>query len=309
MRSRIPNRVVRNYTDKLAKAGLNFCVGHTLAPLGLDLPPVIAAVPTERFVIRTRIVDIAFRLADNTYVDMEEITGDHVADLYHVQVGAAVLAEERRRPVHVVVLYTDRVRPAPDSLDAGCIGIHVWNVYGAELDGDAALAAAQARVAAGLGLRGDDAMAVAFLGVMRHTHRPVVDALREALKLAASLPTEREREGCAAAAVMLGQRRLSAEEVTELVEVFAVAAPRMADVLERIGREKGRAEGEAKGEAKGRADYVLRVLRRRCGEPPAPVAQRVSAQQNLATLDRWLDLALTCASMEDFALQAFGPEE
>ena len=293
----IANRVVHTYTDQLAKVALNFCVGHTLAPLGLDLPPVVAAIPTERFVVRRRVVDIGFHLAGDTYVDIEEITGGHRADLYQVLLRAAILAEERRRPVDVVVLYTNRVRQAPETLDCGALRLRVRNVCGADIDGDAVLAAAQAKVAAGVGLQGDDVMAVAFLGIMRHTQRSLAAALREGLKLAATLPTEREREGCGAAVVLLGQRRLAAEEVAELVEVFAVAAPRLQDVLERIGREKGRAEG------------VLRALRRRCGEPAAPVVQRVSSERDLATLDRWLDLALTCASLEGFVREAFGPEQ
>ena len=315
MRSRgrdlhIENRVVRTYTDQLAKVGLHFCVGHTLAPLGLDLPPVVAAIPTERFIVRRRVVDVGFRLANDTYVDIEEITGNHRADLYHVLVGAAILAEEHQRPVDVVMLYTDPVRCAPDTLDCGSLHLRVRNVFGADLDGDAVLAAAQTKVAAGVALQSEDTMALAFLGIMRHSRRPLADALREALRLAATLPTEREREGCAAAVVMLGQRRLGAEEIAELLEVFAVAAPRMQDVLERIGREKGRAEGEAKGraegKAEGKAEDLLRVLRRRCGEPADPVARRVSAERDLATLDRWLDLALTCSNLDDFAQQAFG---
>ena len=308
--------IVRAHVDILTKAGLGFCVGHTLAPLGLDLPPVVAAIPTERFIIRRRVVDFAFHLANDIYVDIEQFTGDHLADLYHVQVGAAILAEERRRPVQVIVVYTGPVRSAPDTLDSGSLHLRVRNVFGADLDGDAALAALQAKVAAGTGLQGEDAMAVAFLGVMRHTERPLAVALREGLRLAATLPTEREREGCAAAVVMLGQRRLGPSEIAELVEVFAVAAPRMADVLERMGREKGkaegkaegRAEGKAEGRAEGKAEDVLRVLRHRYGEPAAAVARRVSAERDLATLDRWLDLALTCAGLADFSREVFGRE-
>ena len=232
-----------------------------------------------------------------------------------MQVGAAILAEERRRPVQVVVVYTDPVRSAPDTLDSGSLHLRVRNVFGADLDGDAALAAAQAKVAEGTGLQGEDAMAVAFLGVMHHAQRPLAAALREGLRLAATLPTERERPRRHGGRRPCGthpRRRWSCwasagsaqSEIAELVEVFAVAAPRMADVLERMGREKGKAEGRAEG----KAEDVLRVLRHRCGEPAAAVARRVSAERDLATLDRWLDLALTCAGLADFSREVFGRE-
>ncbi len=90
-----------------------------------------------------------------------------------MQVGAAILAEERWRPVQA-----DPVRSAPYTLECGSLSLRVRNVLGADLDGDAVLAAAQAKVAAGAGRHGDDAMAVAFLGVMRHTQRPLVAAVR-----------------------------------------------------------------------------------------------------------------------------------
>ena len=299
--------------------GAGFCVGHTLAPLGVDLPRIVAAVPTERLIVRTRSVDIAFRLADGTYVDIEEVTGDHLADLYTVLLRCSIVADETHRRVRVLVVYTDRVRAAPDTLDAGSARLTVENVYGAKLDGDDTLAALQAHAAAGE-LQGEDLMALAFLGVMRHRTRPLTAAIAEGLRMAATLPSAREREGCAAALMLLSQRRLTAGELADLAEVFALAAPGMTDVLQRIGREKGRAEGEAKGKAEGlaegkaeglaegKAEAILRVLRRRCGEPTEAVANRVLAERNLALLERWLDTALACPSLEVFTREAFGPE-
>ena len=300
-RKRAGHPLVRSHKDRLAKAGLRFCVGHTLAPLGLDLPPIVAEAPTEGLVVRSRIADIVFRLADDTYVDIEQISGDRPADLYHLLGGAAPLAEAHHRPIRVVVLYTGGVRSAPDALDAGAIGFQVRNVFAEDLDGDAILEAALAKVAAGGTLDGEDTMALAFVGVMRHVRRPVAAAVREAVRLAATLPRPGDRQGCAAAVVLLAQPRLSPDEVLDLVEVFRVAAPRMADVLEQIGREKGKAEGKA--EAK--AEYVLRGLRRRCGEPSGRTAGRILAERDIATLDHWLDLALGCPSLQDFEREAF----
>jgi len=53
---------------------------------------------------------------------------------------------------------------------------------------------------------------------------------------------------------------------------------------------------------------VLRVLARRCGEPGAELAARVRAECSGAVLDRWLDLAASCPSLEAFVQEAFRVE-
>jgi predicted transposase/invertase (TIGR01784 family) len=59
-----------------------------------------------------------------------------------------------------------------------------------------------------------------------------------------------------------------------------------------------REEGEARGEARGRAEGILAVLEARRIPVPDAVRERVRACADLATLDRWLARAATCASAE-----------
>ncbi len=58
---------------------------------------------------------------------------------------------------------------------------------------------------------------------------------------------------------------------------------------------KGQAEGEAKGEAKS----ILRVLERRRIGISLDQRERVLACTDLATLERWLDAAVTASSTEE----------
>jgi hypothetical protein len=65
-------------------------------------------------------------------------------------------------------------------------------------------------------------------------------------------------------------------------------------------------EWEARGELRATRATLLRILKVRLRqEVPADLVQAVQAQGDRATLDRWLDLALTVASFEE-ARAAFG---
>ncbi len=65
------------------------------------------------------------------------------------------------------------------------------------------------------------------------------------------------------------------------------------------GEAKGKAEGEAKGEARGKAQAILRVLDRRGVVLALDQRERILACSDVATLDRWLDAAVTAASADD----------
>ncbi len=55
----------------------------------------------------------------------------------------------------------------------------------------------------------------------------------------------------------------------------------------------------AQGEAKGKAQSILRVLERRCVAISLDQRERVLACSDIATLDRWLDAAVTAPSTEE----------
>jgi hypothetical protein len=68
---------------------------------------------------------------------------------------------------------------------------------------------------------------------------------------------------------------------------------------EARGAAKGRAEGKAEGRAEGRADSILAILVGRKIEIDAATRARIAAMRDLRTLDRWLEVALRCASASE----------
>ncbi|MDR2344993.1 MAG: DUF4351 domain-containing protein [Planctomycetaceae bacterium] len=74
---------------------------------------------------------------------------------------------------------------------------------------------------------------------------------------------------------------------------------------EARGIEKGEArgieKGKAIGEATGAANAIIRMLRRRVGEPPVRLRNRIMSIQSIDKLDELLDFASTCVSLGEFA--------
>ena len=62
----------------------------------------------------------------------------------------------------------------------------------------------------------------------------------------------------------------------------------------------GEARGQVRGETIGQARAVLRVLATRGFDVPEPVRVRVLACKDLATLDRWLAVAVNTSSVDAF---------
>ncbi len=302
---------MRPYQDRLAKRGLQFLAdGGSLEPLGLGrLGRIVGAEAPEGLVVHSRTADYLLHMDSGARVAVEHVSGA-VADLYASLGRLAVHVEHLRGPVHLMMLYTGAARPAPEQLEAGGLLLRALNVFTETLDGDALLDRFRRKLAAGGVLDKDDAMGLSFVGVMGHRRRGLAVAVGEALRYAGTLEPEADREGCAAAVLLLGRKRLTEDEMAGLVEVFAMAAPSMARILEERGRAagkaQGQAEGKAEGKAEGRAEDILRVLRLRCGETGEAVAARVRGERDFARLERWIDVAATCASLAEFEAAAFG---
>ncbi|MDR2344829.1 MAG: DUF4351 domain-containing protein [Planctomycetaceae bacterium] len=70
---------------------------------------------------------------------------------------------------------------------------------------------------------------------------------------------------------------------------------------EARGETRGIAIGEARGEMRGEVNSIIRVLRRRVGEPSAELKSRIMNIQSIDKLDELLDFAATCVSLGEFA--------
>jgi hypothetical protein len=70
------------------------------------------------------------------------------------------------------------------------------------------------------------------------------------------------------------------------------------------GRQEGRHEGRQEGRAESRAEDIVRILDRRGVSVPQESRDQILSCTDIATLDSWLDRALTAAAVSDL----FAPE-
>jgi hypothetical protein len=85
------------------------------------------------------------------------------------------------------------------------------------------------------------------------------------------------------------------ESKEQYIAKFRPLLGEIADLLEA----EGKAEGKAEGRAEKKAEKVLRVLATRGFSVTDAQRDRVLTCRDLATLDRWLERAVTAASVED----------
>ena len=167
------------------------------------------------------------------------------------------------------------------------------------------------------------------LGPRDLPHLASVQDAREHLLLAVLVALARSAEAAARGRLSLSPEAeadvlYAAEAVTELADtqlrqrlasLIEGAAPaeiraRILELLEERGmrsleiiREEGRAEGEARGRAQGRAEgearTLLKLLRLRGFAVDEASAGRILATTDLATLDRWVERALSARSVDE----------
>lgn len=275
-------------------------VGRSLRPLGINALPAIAVLPTDLpdVSVRARVVDCLLAQPDGSQLHLEFQSTFDQGDLARFLVYDAHLYERHGSPIRTVVTYTGGVREAPSSLNAGCLRYQVANLYLSMFDGDARLAALKRRAVAA-GLDADGALDVALLVLMRHDARRPFEVALEAARLTEALPSETRRD-CLAAVLGFSERYLTEPEFARVLEVDALAR-RMSELIA-----EGEAKGRAEGEAKGKAEDVLLILAERFGDLPQDLAERVRHEQDLATLTRWMVLALRAATLTDFRYESGG---
>jgi hypothetical protein len=106
------------------------------------------------------------------------------------------------------------------------------------------------------------------------------------------------RRDAAARLVILAQLRRAVPAVVEEVEAMGNITFDIKDhpVLNDIF-EKGVVEGFGKGEIRGRTETLLRLMRKRFGDVPDAVAERLQTAGS-DDLDRWTDAVLDAPSLE-----------
>ncbi|HTU18543.1 MAG TPA: hypothetical protein VMG10_10825 [Gemmataceae bacterium] len=115
-------------------------------------------------------------------------------------------------------------------------------------------------------------------------------------RLAETEADERKRSDYAALALVFAEAADREEVWRRALEGWNVKPSPIVEAWRQEGRQEGRAEGLAVLRAK-----LLHCLRRQLGSDlPAELRAQIENQTDLAVLDRWFDLALEAASLEQF---------
>jgi hypothetical protein len=136
---------------------------------------------------------------------------------------------------------------------------------------------------------------LAVLSVLAHGRDEVETAVpiaRAAVDAVLSLPDEQRLLYSILIEQALSEAARKALDMDTQIEKFFTEA-------HRRSFDRGKAEGKAEGEAKGEAKALVVFLKRRGLAITADQQDRILTCTDLATLDRWLDRALSASSVDE----------
>lgn len=232
---------------------------------GLALAPIIAGLPAEfpQLAVRTREVDLLFRLADGAVLHLEFQTQRRLEDLLRFAEYHLAIYKQYGGPVYTVVIYGAGIRSAPAPLTTGSVVFSPTNILLGRQNGAAVLAALEQKVARGDTLTATDRIDLILLPLMGHRRRPRTEVLRKAATLARALPRE-QQELTVGALLGLAYHYIGEETVTAILEELSMVNPLQTLLLEREAR------GEARGTVEGKRASIKTVLRTRFGVDALP---------------------------------------
>jgi hypothetical protein len=254
---------------------------------GLDLPPVVRYVPTDRSVADVHLeqLDAVFELDAGSLVHLEFQTEHRPKTLKRFLLYDANLYDRFERPIHTLVIYGANVATAASEIAGGTIQYSVVSVLLGQQDGEATYRHLRAQVDSGGGLTPEERLDLIFLPLMKQ-RRARQEVIAGALDLARQLP-EHQQEEALAARIGLGHRFLTERELDTLVEglMSTSLGQRLID----------------RGMVQARQQDVLVVLTRRFGAPPPAITERIAQIDDAQRLEMILGAAATAASLEEFA--------
>ncbi|MGH2411583.1 MAG: hypothetical protein ACRDGS_14630, partial [Chloroflexota bacterium] len=276
-------REAKDLLLKLQAAGLG---GGFLASLGIDLAPIVEALPAELPVLEVRVEqpDTLFRLADRSIVNFEFQSTKEATDLrrfYHYQYAAS---EHYDSEVYTVVFYGPGITEAPSVLHRGSSVFTVTNIYIGTQESEAVLADLRAKLGRGQPLDATDLARLKLVPLMAH-QRPLPEVLRDAVSLAGALP-QSERDPVVGTILGMAYNYVGQGIIDQLLGGPDVANPIekfIEDALLRR-RAEGEREGAERGQIVGKQDDILEILTSRFGTIPPGTPDQVSRLTDIASL-------------------------
>jgi len=210
------------------------------------LPTVLptAEVKEER-------VDFLFRLADESLLHLEfQTTSVARNDLQRFAGYDLKLLERYWQTIRTVVIYSGRVKEAPDGFDYGSLVYRVKNVYLNRLDGEKEYRHLSEKIERGEELSKSEVVRLIFLPLMKHEESEGEVALKAA-ELAKKIKDEKQNLAFAAI-IALSDKYMTEAEKRRLLEV--VAMTQIEQWIREEGRKEGRIEGRIEGKIEGKME-------------------------------------------------------
>jgi hypothetical protein len=297
-------REAKDLLLKLQAAGLG---GGFLAGLGINLPPIVAALPAELPTLEVRVEqpDSLFRLADRAILHFEFQNTKDAGDLRRFYRYQHAVSEYYDTEVHTVVLYGPGISEAPDVLRRGSAVYTVHNVFIGLQDGEAVLTALRSKLSRGETLDEADLAQLKLLPLMGG-RRPLQDVLRDAITLAERLP-QPEHNTAIGTILGLAYNYVGQEKIDQLLGVGEVANALQKLVEDALlkGQAEGKAEGHAEGQEQGRIiaqrEDIISILVSRFGPLPDGMQARIARINAPSRLRTLLLAAAGTDSLDSFA--------
>ena len=271
--------VTRQVNDVIMKAMAGTFKDKTLKIFGLNTPRIKAVIPTVLPVLEVKEnrTDYIFLLEDDTLLHLEfmtTVTGEALKRfaLYDVR-----LINRDDREVNTAVVYSGRIKKAPDRLEKGSINYKVTNVYMKDYDGDEEYRKLQEKISRNESLHEEEILKLVFLPLMKSSlteDQMAVQAAELAKNIAGEIKTF-----VIGTLVAVTDRFMSEEYKKRLLEVLKMTQIEQWIRQEGIkeGRQEGIKEGIKEGEMKKAVETARAALKR--GLPEDVVAEITGLDQ------------------------------
>nr|WP_157862997.1 Rpn family recombination-promoting nuclease/putative transposase [Desulfofarcimen acetoxidans] len=242
----LETEITLHNNDVIMKAMAETFKDKTLRLFGLNTAKIIGVIPTILPVLEVKEnrIDYIFLLEDNTLLHLEFQTTVNLENLKRFLLYDARLINKDNRNVNTAVVYSGRIKIAPDQLKKGSIVYQVINVYMKDYDGDAEYKRLNDKILKHEELDEEDILKLIFLPLMKSKQTEEEMAIRAA-ELAKEVEGEIKKTFIIGTIIAVTDKFMSEDYKKKLLEVL-----RMTQIEQWI-REEGREEGIKKGREEG----------------------------------------------------------
>ncbi len=235
----------QNY-DTGFKSVFGVFMHRTLGFLKIDLPAIQEKAETNlaEIQVRQKYLDLVFRLEDGSLLHLEEEATISLEDMLRFAQTDLMLYNEKKQPIHTVILSIHERETKHRSLSMGCLEYQVLQVGLKGMDGDERMTQMEKDVDEG---REINEIELVFIPLM-NTKGTRIRLLERVVQLVKKLDKTEEEMAhlIACALVLMGKELKKSDYVRFKKEVTMVNILKYAEELAKEeGMEKGRIEGQA----------------------------------------------------------------